>query len=281
MERIKRNERVAAMARILSAAPSRIYTLGTFCQMFDAAKSTISEDVELLRQVFRQFDLGDIDSVAGAAGGVKFVPRTHMDKALAFVQEVCNQLSDPSRILPGGMFYMQDLLSMPDTVERLGTLLALPFVRNEPDFVLTVETKGITVAMMAARALRVPLVIARRDFKAFEGPIVTINYLSGSTGRMQTMSLARRAVKEGQKALIVDDFMKAGGTLRGMTDIMREFCITVVGTAVLISTKTPEKKRVENVRSLIVLGDLDEDRGSVDVSPAPWLVSAAQNAQRE
>jgi purine operon repressor len=32
------------------------------------------------------------------------------------------------------------------------------------------------------------------------------------------MSLARRALKEGSRVLIIDDFMKAGGTVQGMRD---------------------------------------------------------------
>ena len=51
MDKIKRNERIGAMARILTAAPNHIFTLGRFCGMFEAAKSTVSEDVELLRNI--------------------------------------------------------------------------------------------------------------------------------------------------------------------------------------------------------------------------------------
>ena len=39
MDRIRRNERLAAMTRILVESPNKIFTLGTFCEMFGAAKS--------------------------------------------------------------------------------------------------------------------------------------------------------------------------------------------------------------------------------------------------
>ena len=111
MDKIKRNERIGAMARILTAAPNHIFTLGRFCGMFEAAKSTVSEDVELLRKVFAQFDLGQIETVTGAAGGVRFVPRLSQASALAYVQELCGVLSDPGRVLPGNFLYIQHLLS--------------------------------------------------------------------------------------------------------------------------------------------------------------------------
>ena len=272
MDKIKRNERIGAMARILTAAPNHIFTLGRFCGMSEAAKSTVSEDVELLRKVFAQFDLGQIETVTGAAGGVRFVPRLSQASALAYVQELCGVLSDPGRVLPGNFLYIQDLLSQPDTLEVLGAIMAGPYFAAAPDFVLTVETKGIPFALMVARALGVQLVIARRDHKAFEGSVVTINYISGSGGEMKTMSLAKRAVRPGQKALIVDDFTKDGGTVRGMVELMQEFDVTTVGVGVMVERRREGAPRIyEDIRSLFIVSDAMDARQGAVVHPAPWL----------
>ena len=272
MDKIKRNERIGAMARILTAASNHSFTLGRFCGMFEAAKSTVSEDVELLRKVFAQFDLGQIETVTGAAGGVRFVPRLSQASALAYVQELCGVLSDPGRVLPGNFLYIQDLLSQPDTLEVLGAIMAGPYFAAAPDFVLTVETKGIPFALMVARALGVQLVIARRDHKAFEGSVVTINYISGSGGEMKTMSLAKRAVRPGQKALIVDDFTKDGGTVRGMVELMQEFDVTTVGVGVMVERRREGAPRIyEDFRSLFIVSDAMDARQGAVVHPAPWL----------
>ncbi len=123
---------------------------------------------------------------------------------------------------------MLDVLCNPETVARMGEILAMWYYNKKVDFVVTVETKGIPVAMMAARALNVPLLIARRDMNITDGSLVTINYMTGSQHRIQTMSLSRRAVKQGRRALIIDDFMKGGGTLKGLIDydegIFRRCC---------------------------------------------------------
>ena len=271
MERIRRNERMAAMTRILVESPNRIFTLGTFCELFGAAKSTLSEDIDILRGVFAQFGLGQIDTVTGAAGGVRYRPGMQHKDAVACVSEVAQILSAPGRVLPGGFVYMADILSRPDLVEKMGTIIASQFYRAEPDFVLTMETKGIPVALMAAKALGVPLVIVRRDSKVYEGPAVNINYLA-SAGRVETMSLSRRAVREGQRALIVDDFMRAGGTARGMVDMMKEFLVTVVGICVVMSTKEPVKKRVDGVKALLTMEDVDETQNCAIIRPASWLM---------
>lgn len=148
--------------------------------MFGAAKSTLSEDIDILRGVFAQFHLGQLDTVTGAAGGVRYRPVLAPEDAYRTVKDLAQMLAAPGRVLPGGFIYMADILAMPDVVERMGTIIASQFYRAEPDFVLTMETKGIPVAMMTARALGVPTVIVRRDSKVYEGPAVNINYLSGS-----------------------------------------------------------------------------------------------------
>lgn len=271
MERMKRNERIGAMIKILTEEPNHIMTLSYFSELFGAAKSTISEDIVIARDIFKHFKLGELETIAGAAGGVKYLPMPTLEKACQFIQNICLQLSEPERILSGGFLYMTDILSTPQYVERMGEILASQFYKVRPDFVVTVETKGIPIALMTARALHKPLVIARRDNKITEGSVVTINYLTGSARRIQTMSLAKRAVKEGRKALIIDDFMKGGGTAKGMVDMMKEFNVNVVGIGVMMETEQPVKKMVGQYKSLIVMKNVDEIGRKIDVEPAPWL----------
>lgn len=272
MDKVRRNERLAAMSKILTDSPNRIYTLSYFCDLFGAAKSTMSEDVDILKDVVATYALGDMQTVTGAAGGVRYRPIVPMQEALKFVEMLSQKLAVPQRVLPGGFLYLSDILSQPELVGTMGRILAGQYYKTEPDFVLTMETKGIPVAYETAKALSVPLVIARRSSKVYEGPAVNINYVSGSSGRIETMSLPRRAVTEGQRALIVDDFMKGGGTAKGMVDLMREFAVTVVGMAFVMSTAQPVKKRVDNYKVLMVMDEVaDEKADSVTIKPAEWL----------
>jgi purine operon repressor len=262
---------MAALTRILTSSPNKIFTLSHFCEQFGAAKSTMSEDIDILRDVLSAYDLGKIDTVAGAAGGVRFRPSMTPTRALAFVRSLCEELCTPSRVLPGGFLYLSDILSTPEIVRAMGVILADHFYDKQPDFVLTMETKGIPVGLMTADALGVPLVIARRSSNVYEGSAVNINYVTGSSGSIETMNLSRRAVKEGQKTLIVDDFLKAGGTAKGMIDLMREFNVAVVGTAFVMSTANPETKLIQGEKALMVM-DVDASRPeSLSVRPADWL----------
>ena len=269
MDKIKRNERLGAMTHILTDTPNRIHTFSEFCEMFGSAKSTISEDIDLISASFKSFDLGKIETVAGAAGGVRYRAMPSAARTKRILDALSERLSQPGRMLPGGFLYTSDVTAESEIAKSLGEILASKFYDRQPDLVLTMETKGIPLALMTARALNVPLVIARRDSKAYEGSAVKINYISGGdSGRIETMALSRRAVKPGQRALIVDDFMKGGGTLQGMVEMMAEFQAEVVGIGVMIATMTPETKRCAGAKALLMFRSADRESGACEVVPS-------------
>ena len=79
------------------------------------------------------------------------------------------------------------------------------------------------------------------------------------------MSLPKRALPAEARVLIIDDFMKAGGTAKGMQDLAREVGAEVVGTGFLIATKEPEKKMVDDYFALFVLNGIDDATKKTDI----------------
>lgn len=268
MDKIKRNERLGAMTRILTDTPNRLHTYGEFCALFGAAKSTVSEDIDFIRASFERFDLGVIETVAGASGGVRYRAIPSAGRTRETLTKLSARLSEPGRMLPGGFLYTADIVSENATAQAVGEIMAAKYYDRKPHFVLTMETKGIPIALMTARMLDVPLVIARRDSHAYEGSAVKINYISGGDEHIETMALARRAVSSGQRALIIDDFMKGGGTLQGMVELMREFMAEVVGVSVMIGTAKPERKRVSGAEALLILEGFERGTGKAVIHPA-------------
>jgi len=269
--KIKRNERIGAMIKILTDRPGYILTLSHFSKLFGAAKSTISEDIDIAQNIMRTFELGMLETVTGASGGVRYIPVTSIGLTKTFINNMCMELSLSERILTGGFLYMLDILCDPSKLKKMGEIMADWFRHTKPDFVLTVETKGIPVALMTAQALNVPLVIARRDVRITDGSLMTINYVTGTGHNIRTMSLPRRTAKNGGRALIVDDFMKGGGTARGMVDLMKEFQVTVAGVCVVIATATPDDKFLKDYRSLMILNKVDEVNRKLDITPSKWV----------
>lgn len=273
MDKIKRTERVIVMTRVLCGLPNQIIPYGRFCEMFNLAKSSVSEDVALLQKAIRDWNLGQVETVTGAAGGVRFRPRVRGQEALLFVERLCEKLNAPDRMLPGGYLYLSDLLADPETVREIGIILAGPYYAQGIDFVLTMETKGIPVATMTAVALNVPLVIARRASKVYEGSAVNINF-PDDKGGIETMSLARRAVQSGQRALIVDDFMRHGGTARGMISLMKEFEVDVAGLAFVLAKEAQAPLSTIPEHPLMLFTE-NSAKNALLVRPADWLEQPA------
>ncbi|MDD7447270.1 MAG: phosphoribosyltransferase family protein [Clostridiales bacterium] len=268
MDHIRRTERLAAMTQMLMKSPNKSLALSTFCETFDTAKSTASEDLDIIRTAMKRFRFGTLETLPGAAGGVRFRPLIAHEDGLAAVTELCGRMSAPGRVLPGELLYIADLVGDPETLLRMGEIVAGEYYGDEPDFVLTMEMQGIPLAMMTARALGVPVVIARRSVKAYEGAAVHITYPVGSS--FKTMSLPKRLVREGQKTIIVDDVLRTGGTLAGMRSLMDEFNVTVAGTAVLIATEQAQRDN-PGVRPLMVMEGVDEATGAAKLRPGDWL----------
>jgi len=247
------------MTQYLLSRPHTLISLTAFADRYQSAKSSISEDLAIIKEVFEEEGIGELHTLAGAAGGVKFTPRISHDAANSIIHNVCRQLEQPERVLPGGYLFMTDMLGQPELLSELGRMFATAFANREIDVIMTVETKGIPLAYATAACLNLPVVIVRRDNKVTEGSAVSINYVSGSNKRIQTMSLARRTLKENARVLIIDDFMKAGGTVQGMMDLLSEFNAKVVGVGVFVESGElgTEERLLEDYVSLAKVTAVD------------------------
>ena len=74
MGRAKRMERVVALTKILVDHPQHLFSFSYFCKKFEVAKSTLSEDVLAVKTGLELFGLGKVETLSGAAGGVRFIP---------------------------------------------------------------------------------------------------------------------------------------------------------------------------------------------------------------
>ncbi|CAG7838995.1 pur operon repressor [Clostridium botulinum C] len=259
MKKFNRNQRITAITKTLIENPNKIINLNKFTEMFGAAKSTISEDIVVIRETLNNLSMGNIETIAGAAGGIKYTYGISEEKINEFTEKLCMILQEKQRIVPGEFMYISDIMFSPEIIQVAAIILASHFKNLNIDCVVTVETKGIPLAYEVAKKLGVNLVIVRRDNKVTEGPTVSINYVSGSTKRIQTMSLSKKSINKGSKCIFIDDFMKAGGTALGIINILKEFESELVGIGVLVDNINTEKKLVKDYISIIKFGGIDEN----------------------
>lgn len=259
------------MTSYLLDHPRHLVSLSFFADRYGAAKSSISEDLAIIKQTFEEQGIGSLHTVPGAAGGVKYIPHASETEAHQFIGMLQEQIAESDRLLPGGYLYLNDLLGNPRIVNKIGRLFASVFANRKIDVVMTVATKGISIAYAVASYLDVPVVIVRRDSKVTEGSTVSINYVSGSTKRIQNMVLSRRSLAEGSHVLIVDDFMKAGGTINGMISMLEEFNATVAGIGVLVEAEDTEERLVDEYISLIRLSKVNVKEKQIEVEEGNYF----------
>ena len=262
--KLRRSERMVVISNYLINNPYKLTSLNTFAEKYEAAKSSISEDIAIVKKAFEESGIGEIETVTGASGGVIFTPGISDEEAKRVTEELRERLSESNRILPGGYIYLSDLLSTPKILKNVGRIIASAFKGNSIDAVMTVATKGVPLANAVANILNVPFVIVRRDLKITEGSTVSVNYASGSSDRIEKMFLSKRSLKPNSRVLIVDDFLKGGGTISGMVSLLKEFDSTLVGVAVFAENAQEQRDRMI-YKSLLKVSEIDVKNNRVKV----------------
>ena len=272
----KRSERLVDMTRHLLEYPHELIPLTFFSERYQAAKSSISEDLTIVKETFEEKGTGKLVTVSGAAGGVKFIPKMSESDVRGVISTLMDEIGHSDRLLPGGYLFMTDLLGNPRIMDRIGKVFASAFADTDIDVIMTVATKGIPIAHAIARHLNVPVVIVRRDSKVTEGSTVSINYVSGSNRRIQTMVLSKRSMPSGRKVLITDDFMKAGGTILGMKSLLEEFGCELAGIAVLVESDHAEEVLVDNYLSLVKLQAVNEKSRTIELEEGNYFAKGGK-----
>ena len=262
---MKRNERLIDFTNYLINHPNQMLNLNKLSQRYEVAKSSISEDLVFIRHVFEDQNVGIVETFPGSLGGVRFTPYISDKNSLKMTQDLAKLLREENRILPGGYIYLSDILGTPSNLRKIGQIIAHEYRDKQVDVVMTIATKGIPIAQSVAEILDVPFVIVRRDQKVTEGATLNVNYMSGSSSRVENMTLSKRSLSIGQSVLIVDDFMKGAGTINGMKSLVYEFDCFLAGVAVFLEGPFKGERLVKDYKSLLKVDHIDIPNRSIDV----------------
>ena len=263
--KLKRSERIVVMTEYLLNNPNKLIPLTYFVAKFNQAKSSISEDIHIIKTGFKEENIGEVKTLAGVSGGVIFTPTLVEEDARKILDEFIGKISDGNRLLAGGYIFMSDIVGNPSLMNKLGRVIATVYKNKEIDAVVTVATKGIPVAYAIASILNKPVITIRRDNKVTEGTTVAINYVSGSTKKIETMILSKRSLNNHSKVLLVDDFMRGGGVLTGMESLMNEFDVEVIGKVILTQCYDSPREHENDYLYLSKIENIDEYNSTFDV----------------
>lgn len=84
--------------------PYELTSLNTFAEKYESAKSSISEDIAIIKKAFEESSIGKIETITGASGGVVFTPSISKEESLQIAETLRSQMAESSRILPWRLY---------------------------------------------------------------------------------------------------------------------------------------------------------------------------------
>lgn len=101
--KVRRSNRLVDMTRYLLDHPRELVSLKFFGQRYESAKSSISEDLSIIRNTVERWGVGRLETLPGASGGARLTPLYSKDNAQTVIDQLVKAVDDESRLLPGAM----------------------------------------------------------------------------------------------------------------------------------------------------------------------------------
>lgn len=104
------------------------------------------------------------------------------------------------------------------------------FEGEAPDKILTIEASGIGIACFAAHAFGIPALFAKKVRTTnIDTGVFRSSALSYTSGKPYEIVVSRQFLHEGERILIIDDFLARGEAAFALLDLVRQAGAVAVG----------------------------------------------------
>lgn len=123
----------------------------------------------------------------------------------------------------------------PQLMDAIGEEFAGRYGDESITKVLTIESSGIAPGLMAALKLGVPMIFARKrqSLTQSEG-LITSKVYSFTKKEENTISVSGKYIHQGDRVLIIDDFLANGQAAWGLIDLAEKAGAEVAGIGIVI-----------------------------------------------
>ena len=119
--------------------------------------------------------------------------------------------------------------------QEIGKEFKKRFADEEINKILTIEASGIGIACVVAQEFGVPVLFAKKSkTKNISGEVYTSKVESFTHGRIYDIIVSKDFLGEGDKVLLIDDFLANGKALEGLAALVEESGAELVGAGVVI-----------------------------------------------
>ena len=171
------------------------------------------------------------------------------------------------KVLPGGVLKVDSFLNHQidvSLVDALGKEFYNRFSLYNINKILTIESSGIALACAAARYFGVPVVFAKKGaHKNVGGNVYSCPCFSFTKGVTCDITVSKDYLCEGDKVLIIDDFLANGAAAECLMNILRQAGAELAGIGIAIEKGfQPGGKKLResgiNVQSLAIIESMTD-----------------------
>ena len=171
------------------------------------------------------------------------------------------------KILPGGILKVDGFLNHridPQLLYDMALELKRLYADESVNKILTIEASGIAIAALTGYVLGCPLVFAKKSkTRNISDSLYSAEVPSFTHGNVNTVVVSREYLGEGDRVLIVDDFLATGAALVGLKALCEQAGATVVGAGIAIEKVfqgggdrlRAEGLRVESLAKIAAMSD--------------------------
>ena len=128
-----------------------------------------------------------------------------------------------------------------ELMERMGNELAKRFRGEKITKVVTIESSGIALACFVGRALRVPVIYAKKFQTGYIDPnVYSAETHSFSFEKSYTIRISKKYLDEDDVVLLVDDILANGQAALSLLELVSKSGAEIAGMAVAIEKKMRE-----------------------------------------
>ena len=180
------------------------------------------------------------------------------------------------KILEEGKVYQGDVLKVDgflnhrmdvDFLCRLGEELYGRFADCGVNKILTIEASGIGIACLTAQFFHCPVVFAKKSRTLnLSSKLWTSKVHSYTHNTDHDVVVSKKYLGEGDRVLIIDDFLANGSALNALIDLCNQSGATVVGAGIVIEKAYQEggksiRSKGVRVESLARVVSMDPEKG--------------------
>ena len=153
--------------------------------------------------------------------------------------------------------------------QEIGKEFKKRFAGEEINKILTIEASGIGIACVVAQEFGVPVLFAKKSkTKNISGEVYTSKVESFTHGRIYDIIVSKDFLGEGDKVLLIDDFLANGKALEGLAALVEESGAELVGAGVVIEKGFQIggkliRDRGIHLESLAIVDDMDWRSGTI------------------